>query len=90
MVGTHCHLCHINVAISGGNQTEVFLANALTRSSKLSHSTSWGRLRRLTTSVRVNFCVEHQEVYVFARCNDVVETAITDVVSSTVTTDDPL
>ena len=90
MVGTHCHLGYIDVAISCLHQTEVFLRDSLTSCCKLCDSADRSRLRRLTTSVGVNLGVEYEDVHIFARSEHVVKTAVTDVIRCTVTTDDPL
>ena len=44
----------------------------------------------MSTRVRVNLGVENKDVYVFARSDNVVQTAVTDVVRGTVATDNPL
>ena len=44
----------------------------------------------MSARVRVNLGVENKDVYVFARCDNVVQTAVTDVVRGTVATDNPL
>ena len=47
---------------------------------QLSDGTERSSLGGLTTSVRVNLSIEHEDVYIFAAGDDVVETAVTDVV----------
>ena len=90
VVSTHSNLCNIYVAVSCSNHTEILLADALTLGSELSDSAERSSLRGLTTGVRVNLSIEHEDVDVLTRSNHVVETAVTDVVRCTVTTDDPL
>ena len=90
VVCTHCNLSDIDVAVGGGNHAEVLLADTLTLGSELSDSTERRSLGSLATGVGVNLRVEHEDVHIFACSDDVVETAVTDVIGSTVTTDDPL
>src|SRR5574344_1747694 len=90
VVSTHSHLSHIHVAISGLHETEVFLSDALTTCCKLSNSTDWSSLGRLTTGIRINFCIEHEDVDVLARSESVVETSVTNIIRCAVTTNNPL
>ena len=90
VVSTHSNLSYVYITVSGSNHTQILLADALTLSSELSNSTKRSSLRGLTTGVRVNLSIEHENVNVLTRSNHVVETAVTDIVRSTVTTDDPL
>ena len=90
MVSTHSDLSDIDVAVGGGNHAEVLLADALTLGSKLSNSTERCSLRGLATGVGVNLSIEHEDVDVLTAGDDVVETAVADVVRGTVATDDPL
>ena len=83
-------LSYIYITVSGSDHTQILLADALTLSSELSDSTERSSLRSLTTGVRVNLSIEHEDVHVLTRSNYVVETTVTDVVRGTVTTDDPL
>jgi len=47
---------------------------------ELSDSTKRCSLRGLTTCVRINLSIEHEDIYIFTRSDDVVETAVADVV----------
>src|SRR5699024_6423735 len=90
LVSTHSDLCNIYITVSSSHQTEVFLTYALTSSSELSDSTYRSSLRRLTTCVRVNFSIQNEDVNVLTGSDYMVKTTITDIVRSTVTTNDPL
>ena len=83
-------LSYVDVTVCSLHQTEILFADTLTLSSELCDSTEWSRLRRLTTSVRVNLSIEYQDVNILTRSQYVVETTVTDIIRSTVTTDDPL
>jgi len=90
VVGAHSDLSYVYITVGGSNHTQILLADALTLSSELSDSAERSSLRGLTTGVRVNLSIEHEDVNVLAAGNHVVETAVTDVVRGTVTTDNPL
>ena len=90
LVSTHSDLCNIYITVSSSHQTEVFLTYALTSSSELSDSTYRSSFRRLTTCVRVNFSIQNEDVNVLTGSDYMVKTTITDIVRSTVTTNDPL
>ncbi len=90
LVGAHRYLCGVNVAVGGGDQTEVFLADALAGRGELGDGANGGSLRCLAAGVGVNLGVEDKDVDILAGSEDVVETAETDVVGSAVTGDDPL
>ena len=90
VVSTHSNLSYIYITVSGSDHTEILLADALALSSELSDSTKRSSLRSLTTGVRVNLSIEHEDVNVLTISNHVVETKLTDIVRSTVATDDPL
>ena len=90
VVSAHSDLSYVYITVGGSNHTQILLADALTLSSELSDSAERCSLRSLTTSVRVNLSIEHEDVHVLTAGNHMVETAVTDVVRSTVTTDDPL
>ena len=90
LVGTHGDLGNIYVTVSRCHQTEILLTDTLALCSKLCNGTEWSRFRALTACIRVNLSIEYEDIYIFARSDNVVETAVTDVVRSTITTDNPL
>ena len=83
-------MSNIYITVSSSHQTEVFLAYTLTGGSKLGDSAYRSSLGRLTACVGVNLSIQNEDVNVLAAGDYVVETAVADVVRSTVTTDDPL
>ena len=80
MVSTHSNLSDIDITIGGGNHTKILLADAFTLGSELSDSAERRSLRGLTTGVRVNLSIEHEDIYIFTAGNHVIETAVTDFV----------
>ena len=90
LISTHSYLSYIDIAIGDSHHAEVLLLRAFAGSSELSDSCSRGSFRGLTASVGVNFGIEDEDVDVVVGSEDVVNTAVTDIVRSTVTTDDPL
>jgi len=87
--GAKGHLCHIDVAIAHGDQSQILLADGLTAGGEFGNRTDGRGLGGLSTSVGVNLGVQHQHVDVLAGSQHVVQTAITDVIGPTVTTDNP-
>src|SRR5438270_5595950 len=79
----------INVSVSHRNQTEIFFAGRFAPSRKLRNRTSRCGLRALPAGVGVNFGVEDQDIDIPTAGQDMVETAVTDVVSPTVAPDNP-
>ena len=90
VVGAHGNLSDIDVAVGGGNHAEVLLADALALSSELSDGAERRCLGSLTAGVGIDLGVKYEDVDIFARSDDVVETAVADVVGGTVAADDPL
>src|SRR5690606_23846167 len=60
-----------------------------TISSKLSHCTDGGRLGALTTSVGVDFGIQNEHIDIVTGSQNVIQTAVTNVISPAVTTHDP-
>ena len=90
LVSTHSNLGNINITVSRSHQAEVLLADTLAGSGKLGDGAERSSLGRLATGVGVNFGIEDEDIDVLAGSDNVVETAVTDVVRSTVATDNPL
>ncbi len=88
-IGAHGHGGHVDVAVVDGHHAQVLLAHGLAAGGELGHGRPRGRLRRLAAGVRVDLGIEHQDVDVAARGQDVVEAAEADVVGPAVAADDP-
>ena len=90
VISAHSDLCYVYIAIAHCDRSKVFLLSFFSACRELSDSTSLSRLRRLSTCIRVNFCIEYHYVDVFSTCKYVVNTTESDIVSPSVTTEDPL
>ena len=90
IVGTHCDLSHINIAIGRSDKAEILLADALARCSELGDSAERSSLRCLTAGIGVNLGVDNKHIHILARCEHVIEATETYVVSGTITGNDPL
>ena len=77
-------------AVGDRHHAEVFFTGDFTAGGELSDGALRSGLRRLTAGVGVNFGVEDEDVDVVVGGDDVIETAVTDIVSPTVAADDPL
>ncbi len=89
-VSTHGDLCYIYITIAHSDRSQVFLLGLFTTSCELCYCTSRGSFGRLSTCVGVNLCIEYHDVDVFAGSKYVVNAAESDIVSPSVTTEDPL
>ena len=88
-VCAHGALRHVNIAVGCGDHAQILLFHAFARRCELRNRADRGGLRCLSARVGINFGVEHKHVHVFAACEHVVESAVTDVVRPAVAADDP-
>ena len=89
IVSAHRNLRNINVTVRHSNHSQIFLRQSLTCGSEFSGSAHRGSLRLLTTGIRVNTSIHNEDVDVFAGSDSVVKTAEADIISPTVTTQNP-
>ena len=89
VVGAHGDLGNVDVAVGTGHRTEVLFRRLFAGRGELGHRPALGGLRCLATGVGVDLGVEHEDVDVPARGQDVVEPAEADVVGPAVATEDP-
>ncbi len=76
VVGSHGYLRHVDVAVRGLHEAEVFLAHALAVGRELGDGAYGGGLGGLAARVAVHFGVEHEDVHVLSAADDVVEAAV--------------
>ena len=88
-IGTHRHLGDIDVAIGDRLQREVLARRPLARGGELRHGAERRRLRSLAAGVGIDLGVEHQNIDVARAGEHVIEAAVADIVSPSVTADDP-
>ena len=89
MVCTKSDLCYIYITVAHSDLCKALLANFFTRSSELANLTDVGSLGSLTTCIGVHLGIEYHNVYVLTGSKYVVQTAESDIVCPTVTTEDP-
>ena len=89
-ISTHGDLCNVYIAVAHSDCSKVFLLNFFTACSELSNSTCRSSLGGLSACVGVNLSVEYHDVDILAACKYVVNAVESDIVSPTVTTEDPL
>ena len=89
-VSTHGNLSNVYIAIAHSDGSHIFLLSLFTACSELSDSTCRCRLGRLSTCVRINLCIEYHNVDVTSTSENMVNTTESDIVSPSVTTEDPL
>ena len=85
----HCALCDVDVAVAHRHHAEVLLLGALTCGRELGDGAGRRGLGGLTAGVGIDLGIEHKDVDVFVLSEDVVQTAVTDIVSPAVAADDP-
>src|SRR5699024_206570 len=88
-VGAHSHLSHVHIAVLHGDLGEALLLHLLTGSGKLSHLADVGSLGSLSAGVGVHLGVEDEDVDILTGGQDVVQSAVADVVSPAVAAEDP-
>ena len=88
-VGAHGDLRDVNVAVAHGQFRKALLLDALAGRRKLRDLTELGCLGGLSAGVRVHFGIEDHDVDVFAGSQDVVQSAVADVVCPAVAAEDP-
>ena len=90
ITGTHGDLGNVYITIAHSDGSHIFLLSLFTACSELSDSTCWCRLRRLSACIGINLCIEYHNVDVTSTCENMVNTAESDIISPSVTTEDPL
>ena len=88
-VCTESDLCYIYITVAHSDLCKALLANFLTRSCELANLTDVGSLGSLTTCIGVHLGIEYHNVYVLTGSKYVIQTAESDIVCPTVTTEDP-
>ena len=88
-VGAQRDRGYVNVAVGHGDHAEIFLRHSLAAGREEGLGAKRGSLGHLATGVGINFRVEDQDVDVLAGGDDVVESAVADVVSPAVAAKDP-
>ena len=85
----HRDLRDVDIPVSDRHQAEILFRASLAGRRKLGHSRARRRLRGLSTGIRIDLGVEHQDVDVAPGREHVIEAAIADVVRPAVATDNP-
>ena len=88
-VGAHSDLSNVNVAVAHSHHAEVFLLYALAVGGELRDRAGRSRLGSLTAGVGVNFGIQNEDVDVFAAGEDVIQSAVADIVCPAVAAEDP-
>ena len=89
LVGAHGDLSDVDVAVAGCHHAQILLLGLLAAGRELRDGSSRRCLGGLAAGVGVDFGIEYEDVDVFAGSEDVVESAVTDVVGPAVTAEAP-
>ena len=90
LISTHVDLSNIDITVAHSHHAEILFLGSLTAGSELSNSSFRRGLGGLAARVGVNFGIEDKNVDIIAGSEDVIQSAVTDIVSPAVTTKDPL
>ncbi|MPN07494.1 hypothetical protein SDC9_154764 [bioreactor metagenome] len=88
IVGTHRALCNIDIAIAHSDSRKILLLDFLTSSGKLRNRASRSCLGGLTAGVGINLGIKDNDIDVLALCQNVIQTAITNIIGPAVATED--
>ena len=88
-VRAHGAFCDVNVFVSHGDLAKVFLLCEFAACREFCDRARRGGFTCLSAGVAVNFGVKDEDIYVFARRDNVVESAVADVVCPAVAAEDP-
>ena len=83
-------LGYVYITVADGHHAQILLADLLTGSGELGNGAHRSGFGALAAGVGVYLGVQYQDVHVFTAGQDVVQTAVTNVVGGTVTAEDPL
>ena len=90
VICTHSDLSNVYIAVAHCDACHIFLLYFLTTGSELCYSTRLCGLGSLSACVGVNLGIEYHDVDILAACKYMVNTAESDIVCPSVTTEDPL
>ena len=88
-VRAHRNLRHIDIAVSHRNLREVFFLDCLTGSREFCDCADRCGFGCLTACIGIYLGIEYHDVDVFAGRDDVIQTAVTDIVSPAVAAENP-
>ena len=88
-VGAEGDAGHVDVVVVHRHEGEILLGGGFAAGGELGDRAERGGLGGLAAGVRVHLRIEHEDVHVGAGSEDVVESAVADVVRPAVAADDP-
>ena len=77
------------MTVGHAHKRHLLFTQSHTRRGEFSNGTNRCRFRCLTACVRVNLCVQNQNVYVFIFCHNMIQTTVSDVVGPSIATENP-
>ncbi|MPN31321.1 hypothetical protein SDC9_178795 [bioreactor metagenome] len=89
-ISTHGDLCYIYIPIAHGDYAKIFLLGLFPAGRKLGNCRSRSGLRRLTAGIGIYFGIKHQNVYIFAGSQYMIQSAETNIIGPAVTAEYPL
>ena len=89
LVRTHGNLRNVHIAVAHRHHAEVLFLDALTGGGELRNGAGRGGFRSLSARVGVYFGIQNEHVDVFVLRENVVQTAVADIVCPAVAAEDP-
>src|SRR5699024_9385742 len=90
VVSAHSDLSNVYIAVAHCDACQVFLLHFFTACCELCNCAGRCSFGRLSACVGVNLGIEYHDVDILSACENMVNTAESDIVSPSVTTEDPL
>ena len=88
-IRTKRNLCHIYIAVAHCDLCKALLSNLFTGSCKLTNLTDIGSLGSLTAGIGIHLGIKYHHVYIITGSKYMIQAAKTDVISPSVSTEDP-
>src|SRR5579862_8342732 len=89
VVASHGDAGDVNRSVADGLHRQVFFAGVFAAGGEFRHRSARCCLGHLATSIGIDFCVEHQDVDVHTRSQNVIESTGADVIGPSVATHQP-
>ena len=89
IAGTHGNFGYIDIPISHCDHSEVFFRNGFALGCEASDRCARCRFGCLPTRVGINFGIQNQEVYISSTCQDMIQTAVANIIRPAIPSHDP-
>ena len=84
VVGAHGNMRDVDGSVGHGHHPQILLGAAFSRRGELRHCAAWSGFRHLAAGIRVDLGIQHQDLYIAAGSEDMIQAAVADVVSPSI------